>query len=269
MPTMQPNVGAALKQSLNSPPLAHGVNASVHVLGAPIPDRFLLRARADAWHASSALTPLAHIPAGIQVGQPIMANADRSIDILLTQPGISFKQWAMREEDPRIADRLLVETLEDFTKRGTNPFVKILNETYELGKLGYACDPGAGNILIDTQDTQLHLVDQCDAFHAHCDLGEANLTRFVHALPDCIFGPRYRENIHDPHAGRLYETWRAKITAMVADAYAQVQAKHREDTPASKLGFTDVRAVQAVALSDPPRQLVRQLEALERHVQHR
>lgn len=266
---MQPNVGAVITESLNSPPLAYGMNASVHRLGAPIPDRFVLRARADAWHASSALTPLAHIPAGIQVGQPIMANADRSIEILLMQPGISFKQWAMREEDPRIADRLLIEELRAYAQHGPNPFVKILNETYELGKLGYACDPGAGNILIDTQSKQLHLVDQCGEFHHDHDLSEANLNRFVDALPDCVFGPRYRENIHDPQAGRHYETWHNHLTTLVDDACAQVRAKHREDTAASKLGFADVHAVQAVAVSDPPRQLVRQLETLERHVLQR
>lgn len=246
-------------------PLGHSTSASVHLFPQSIPelDNFVVRTRWGDLQSTSALIPLPRIPQGIMVGQPIMATRDRGIEILLRQPGMSMKKWAQRYDDPYFADSSLVETLQDFAQHGDNPFVKIFEETYRLGKLGYVADPHSGNVLVDTGKRQLNLVDQCDEFHEAADCSEQNLERFKWKMPECVLGSDYKWKESDAKVGDHYKRMHAQITEMAEAAYETVHARHagKDD---ERVGFANTEAVKAVALTQPPYSLVRQLQTLER-----
>lgn len=254
-----------LQHTFGQEPIGHSTSASVFLFPDSVPElsRFVVRTRWGHLNSSSALIPLPRIPQGIMVGQPIMATADRGTEILLRQPGISMKKWTQDVESPLFADTELVDTLRDFAKDGKNPFVKIFEETYRLGQLGYVADPHAGNVLIDEHNRQLNLVDQCDEFHDGADCAQQNLERFKWKIPECVLGNDYQWKAGDGKYGEHYRTMHAQVTAMAEEAYAIVSARHKESKD-DQLGFATIGAVKAVGLTQPPASLMRQLNTLER-----
>lgn len=254
-----------LQHTLDQKPIGHSTSASVFTFPEPITplNGFVLRTRWGHLQSTSALMPLPRIPQGIMVGQPIMATADRGTEILLRQPGISMKKWTQQNDDPFIADTSLVETLQGFATSGENPFIKIFEETYRLGQLGYVADPHAGNVLVDTHHQRLNLVDQCDEFHEKADCAQQNLERFKWKMPECVLGSDYAWKAADAKYGEHYKQMHGQITRMADDAYAVVSARHK-DKQDERLGFVSTDVVKAVALTQPPASLVRQLNTLER-----
>lgn len=258
---MTDQVGNVLQEALDSRSNGEGTSAAVHSFGAGLDlDPFILRRQ---WQGqlehTTHLYPVKQLVSGINVGQPLMQTGDGNIQILLRQPGQSIAQLWEQCRNADIWPERLMNEIDALTTAKGNPFVKIMEETYAVGELGYMADLKPGNLLIDQGAGCLRQVDQCvdPGFYMDCSWGESNLKRCRNDLSTVL--------IQMPMCSYLLNTQgkevEKRLKGMIEEAYETVRARHAKNEHVPCV-FADVSDVKAIALSDSTHVMAEKLREL-------
>lgn len=216
-------------------------------------------------HETSALTPVSHLVAGTHIGQPLMElDNNPYFSIHLRQRGESFaalrNSFFRKHGDTDRAEVLACIMLCDFAKdfaarRGSNPFVPLLEQALHLEASGYRADFTQGNVLFDFSQHRFHLVDQLEN----------------KAKPDSEplreAANRLESNFHtlsapDPDLEQIYHDATASVRSMIREARAEVLTKYNAAELPKALTFAKITDTSAVRVDHPPHALVTRLNQL-------
>ncbi len=269
-PSSDQMIRDVLKQTINSTPMTGGeyvcYNFPSNITGL---EPYLLRVRkevsykdkfCDLLNSTTSLTPIKPLLGGTNVGQPLMQlGENEDVTIVLRQSGKSFLDICQNPEntttDPRIL--LFEKIIAIQEKTGINPFVRAFEHSYALGKRGFTADFDIANVFLDDESSSIVLIDQLN----RRKLGAASCKDSAHYFDDEIM--QLTRNFGTNDVGgtekERYQIARELYINMINEAalYVSEHPPHN-----SSLGFAKVTDTSAIALKDPPKTLVTQLDQL-------
>ena len=223
---------------------------------------------------TSSLTAPKQLVGNMHVGQPLLQLEDHpQYTIIPRQQGVNLRDWKASESLKRDAtsipdavkgvrtDMAFCQLMLDFNAQRGNPFLKLFEESYQLGLLGFGADTLQGNIFVDTESRTLALVDQL-ATRSHTGspaLGLKNIDRFAKKLKE-LQAPYHP----DPQTPDAWGQQQAHYTTLIDTARDAVAASHASGA-IPPVVFASTDSVQAIHLDSPPKLLVQQLKHIEQH----
>ena len=224
-------------------------------------------------NSTSALTPPKTLVGGMHVGQPLLQlDGNPGLAIVKRQNGISLKQWRIDhdtklsrmgihgDENACLTELAYYDLFQRLDAKLGNPFIKIFDEAYRLGQLGYTADNALSNLFVDEANHTLSLIDQLDPARkfkgdAQGELNIATLKEgllFTESPYDC-----------DPALIAQLHQKRHAVKALLDEA-EELVLSHRFSELAKPAVFAKTDAVQGVALDVPPHHLVEKLRQIEK-----